>query len=63
MFRLRLFCNQPFRLEKSYKRYLQKGFQAPWRPRIALSSSTSPAKNNATPRRIRPLMEFLLVSL
>ena len=27
-FRLRLFCNQPFRLEKSYKRYLQKGFQA-----------------------------------
>jgi len=27
-FRLRLFCNQPHRFEKSYRRYLTNGFQA-----------------------------------
>ena len=27
-FRVRLFCNQPHRFEKSYRRYLQKGFQS-----------------------------------
>ena len=27
-FRIRLFCNQPHRFEKGYKRYMEKGFQS-----------------------------------